>query len=152
MRRRIEDYLEAIYNISKNKGVARTTDIAKALGVKPASVTEMLQKLSGRGYVVYSKYGGVTLTAKGKEIGIEVKRRHDVIKKLLEFLQVPSDIAMRDACIMEHNLSKETIEQLEKFVKFLEKCPKGKPEWLEHFKIYSKTGRFPEECENLGTP
>ena len=45
-----------------------------------------------------------------------------------------------------------TIEQLEKFVKFLENCPKGKPEWLKHFKVYSETGKFPEVCENLGTP
>ncbi|RLF41940.1 MAG: metal-dependent transcriptional regulator [Thermoplasmata archaeon] len=152
MRRRIEDYLEAIYDLSKENGVARTTDIAKTLGVKPASVTEMLQKLSKKGFIIYTKYEGVTLTDKGKEIGIEIKRRHDIIVKLLEFLQVPKDVAMRDACVMEHNLSEETIEQLEKFVKFLENCPKGKPEWLKHFKVYSETGKFPEVCENLGTP
>lgn len=54
---------------------------------------------------------GVTLTAK-KEIGVEVKRRHDIVKRFLEFLQVRRDIAIRGACIMEYDLGKETIEQL----------------------------------------
>lgn len=145
MRRRVEDYLEAIYNISKRNGIARTTEIAKTLRISPASVTEMLQKLHKRGLVVYSKYNGVVLTDKGKEIGVEIKRRHDIIMRVLEFLQVPKDIAERDACIMEHNLSRETINQLEKFVEFVENCPKDGLELLEHLKVYSKTGKFPDD-------
>ncbi|HDO19317.1 MAG TPA: metal-dependent transcriptional regulator [Thermoplasmatales archaeon] len=146
MKKREEDYLETIYNISKEKGVAKTVEIAKTLGVKPASVTEMLQKLYSKKLVNYSKYGGVTLTARGMEIGRSVKERHDTLMEVLEILQVPHEIAEKDACIMEHNLNPITIAQLKKFVDFIRKCPRGEPEWIKHFKIYSETGEFPDEC------
>jgi len=147
--RREEDYLEAIYEIAERKGKARTTDLAEYLGIKPASVTEMLQKLAVKGLVNYSKYGGVTLSEKGKAVAQAVKERHITIMKLLKYLQVPPDIAQRDACIMEHNLSPITIIQLKKFINFIKNCPKNSPLWLEHFKKYSETGEFEcnEECE-----
>ena len=152
--RREEDYLEAIYEIVKRKGKARTTDLAEYLNVKPASVTEMLQKIAMKGLVNYKRYGGVTLTGKGEKVAIAVKERHITIKELLKYLQVPPEIAQKDACIMEHNLDPITIIQLKKFINFIKNCPKDSPLWLEHFKTYSKTGKFEckEECENLGKP
>ena len=145
--RREEDYLEAIYNITREKGYARTTDIADRLGVTPSSVTEMLQKLDSKGFVEYRRYEGVVLTKKGQKIAEAVKGRHDALLELLKILQVPDEVAERDACIMEHGLNPITIIQVKKFVSFVKNCPKGMPEWLEHFKIYSETGKFPIECK-----
>ncbi|KAA0007083.1 MAG: metal-dependent transcriptional regulator [Thermoplasmata archaeon] len=149
LKRREEDYLEAIYEISKRKGKARTTDLAEYLGIKPASVTEMLQKLAAKGLLEYHRYSGVVLSKKGEEVALSVRERHDTIRELLKYLQVPPDIAQRDACIMEHNLSPITIIQLKKFINFIKNCPKNAPIWLEHFKKYSETGEFDcsEECE-----
>ena len=148
--RKVEDYLEAILNIAEDKGYAKITHIATALDVKPSSVTEMMRKLDEMGFVIYIKYEGVSLTQKGEEIAKSVKDRHDTLVELLKMLQVPYPIADKDACTMEHNLDTTTIIQLKKFVSFMkncQNCPKGIPEWIEHFKIYSKTSEFPIECK-----
>jgi len=147
MMRREEDYLEAIYIITKDKSSARTTDIANYLKIKPASATEMLQKLSSKGLINYKKYGGTTLTKKGYDIGKAVSESHYAIMELLKMLQIPEDIANKDACTMEHDLDQKTIGQIKKFVSFMKNCPKEIPLWMEHFKLYSETGDFPPECE-----
>ena len=147
MMRREEDYLEAIYIITRGKGSARTTDIANYLDVKPASATEMLQKLSSKGLIKYKKYAGSTLTEKGYEVGKAVSENHYAIMELLKMLQIPEEIADRDACTMEHDLDEKTIEQIKKFVSFMKNCPKNIPLWMEHFKIYSERGDFPSECK-----
>lgn len=146
--KKVEDYLESIYILYKRKGYARTTDIADCLEVKPSSVTEMLNKLQKLGYIIYRKYEGATLTDKGFSIGAAVKDRHDALMALLRLLQVPEDIADKDACIMEHGLDAVTVIQIKKFIKFVKNCPKDKPEWLENFKHFSNTGEYPFHCEN----
>jgi len=65
----IEDYVELVYNIQKKKKRVQTNDVAFALNINPASVTEIFQKLSNEGYIDYEKYSGVKLTGKGKKIG-----------------------------------------------------------------------------------
>jgi DtxR family transcriptional regulator, Mn-dependent transcriptional regulator len=144
--KKVEDYLEATYIIYKRKGYARTTDIADCLGVKPSTVTEMLNKLDSLGYIEYRKYEGAVLTSEGYKIGEAVKGRHDTLMTLLRFLQIPEDIADKDACLMEHGLDSVTVIQIKKFVKFVNKCPKGRPDWLDHFKHFSETGEWPLDC------
>ena len=60
----IEDYAEIIYILEEEKGMVHTNDIASALDINPASVTEIFQKLNDEGYINYEKYTGVTLTEK----------------------------------------------------------------------------------------
>lgn len=66
--RKAENYLEAIFNITEEKGYARIKDIASALGVNPASVVEMMNKLNDMDFVIYRKYDSVRLTPKGEAI------------------------------------------------------------------------------------
>jgi len=146
LKRRTEDYLETIYEISKEKGFARVKDIATRLKVKPASVSEMLQKLAKNGYVIYEKRLFVMLTEKGLKTAVQVKERRETIIKFLETIGVPTEIAERDACIMEHVLHPETLKQLKNFVRFIEFSPRD-PLWLKHFKEFCKTGEHP--CQQL---
>jgi len=143
--RKTEDYLEAIYNIIEKKGYARVKDIASELNVSSPSVTEMMKKLSNKGFIVYEKYSGITLTNKGRKIAEGVKRRHVIFEDFLNIILVPKDIANRDACTMEHHLDPKTIEQFSKFVEFVKSAPIS-PKWLEHFKEYCKTGKY--KCEH----
>lgn len=142
-----EDYLEAVYNSLKIRGHARTNQIADDLGIKAPSVTEMFQKLKSQGLINYKRYRGATLTQKGNQIAKSVKDSHEAIREFFQILQVRQEVADKDACKVEHNLSPETTIQLKKFVEFLKNCPKGEPNWIEHFKKYSETGKFPEECK-----
>jgi len=140
--RRTEDYLEAIYWLSRERGYTRVKEIAKYLGVKPASVSEMLSKLARRGFVVYEKRLLVSLTPEGRMVAECVRERREILVKFLVTLGVPEKIAEEDACIMEHVLHKETITQLKKFVKFVEESP-ADPMWLNHFKEFCESGVHP---------
>ena len=142
---RVEDYLRVIYEVVKRKGYARTKDIAAELGVKPPTVTEMLKKLDRKGLISYEKYGGVTLTKKGEEIARSVESRHETFIKLLEMLLVPEEVARRDAHVLEHGLSPETIEQFTKFVEFISNSPSYPmfmKRWLELFRSYCESGKI----------
>jgi len=139
----MEDYLETIYALSKEKGDVRVKDIAHNLGIKSASVSEMLRKLDKCRYVACEKYGDIALTSKGELVGKTVMVRHETIKAFLKIIFVPEDVADRSACTIEHNLEVETIEQLTKFVKFVGAYSMH-PKWLEHFEVYCRTGNIPK--------
>jgi len=139
--RRSEDYLRSIYEIIERKGFARIKDISKELEVRPSTVVEMVKKLHNEGFVRYEKYGGVTLTPRGREIAEAVKERHETFKKFLEILLVPEDIALKDSHILEHQLDPKTIQQFTRFVKFISESserPKFVKRWLEQFKEYCR--------------
>jgi Mn-dependent DtxR family transcriptional regulator len=137
----IEDYVELIYILQKEKEIVHTKDIASALDISPASVTEIFQKLSNEGYINYEKYSGVILTEKGRKIGIDTKKKHDTLKSFLILLGVDDKIADEDACKIEHNVNPETMRKLRKFVKFA-KLEDGCKRWLDHFKYYDETGKY----------
>jgi DtxR family Mn-dependent transcriptional regulator len=141
-KRTIEEYLEIVYMIQiKNKKV-HTTNVASALHVNPASVTEMFQKLSTEGYINYEKYSGVTLTQKGKKIAILTKKKHDTLKKFLMILGIDETIADTDACKIEHSVHTETMRKLRKFVEFANLdnvCSR----WLDHYKEFVQHGTIP---------
>ena len=65
---RAEDYLRAVNEIIQQKGYARTNDISKELNVQQPTVVEMMKKLHNRGFVIYEKCGGISLTPQGKDI------------------------------------------------------------------------------------
>lgn len=114
-----EDYLEAILNVSREKGYAKTRDVADELELSPPSVVEMFAKLDRKKLVVYRKYEGVTLTAAGRTIAEQIKYRHDVLVGFLRLNAVPEDIATKDACFMEHELNAETIQKIKQFVEYV---------------------------------
>ena len=64
----IQDYLKQIYGLSTKGGPASTTDLAAGLGIAPASVTGMIQRLAKASpkLVDYHKHQGVTLTERGR--------------------------------------------------------------------------------------
>ena len=115
----IEDYLESILFISEKKGYAQVTEIARFLKISKASVTEMISKLKSHNLVNYEKYGTITLTSVGMIIARRVKDRNEIWKTFLELIGVNPEVADVDCCLMEHNLSKETITKLKEFINFI---------------------------------
>ncbi len=139
----MEDYLETIALLKKNKGIVKVSDIGKMMNVKKPSVTEALNLLSNYNLVVHERYGHVELTPEGKKAAKEVQKRHDLLTKFLgEVLKIDSRVAAEDACKMEHSLSSQTFKKLTKFIEFIETCPDGnRPDWLKSFDYYYKSGR-----------
>ena len=108
----MEDYLEAIFNLGKEKRVVRVRDIAGRLGVKMPTVTNMLKTLREGGLVDYEKYEYLELTDKGADVGREIHRRHHVLRGFLtDILSVKPDRADEEACKMEHAVSTSTLDR-----------------------------------------
>ena len=126
----IEDYLEQIHNLIAAKGYARVVDIAQNLAISQASVTNMVQKLAGEGYVVYERYRGITLTDEGRNVGAAIARRHEVLTRLLSGFGLDPDLVHRDVEGMEHHISKSTLKVLTLILEELE----GNPELLRKLK------------------
>lgn len=145
-KRTIEDYVELVYDVQKGKKRVHTNDIASALDINPASVTEIFQKLSAEGFVSYKKYSGIKLTDKGKDIALKTKKKHNTLKEFLMLLGIDKSIAEKDACEMEHILHKSTMDTIIKFVEVVKKC-EVTPFWLERLKEYVKTGKL-KKCPN----
>jgi len=141
-KRTIEEYVEVVLNLQTKIHKVHTNNVAEALHVNPASVTEMFQKLSNEGYIHYEKYSGVTLTEKGKKIAVLTKKKHETLKNFLMILGVNEKIADTDACRIEHNVNPETMEKLRRFVEFV-RLENVCSRWLDHYNEFVKNGTAP---------
>ncbi|MCD8155388.1 MAG: metal-dependent transcriptional regulator [Clostridiales bacterium] len=112
IRESAEDYLEAILMLSKKGDGVRSIDIAAQLGVSKPSVSHAMKLLREDGYIAMDRYGTVTLLEKGEQIASRIYERHTVLSQLLEDLGVTPEVALADACKMEHDLSAESFEKI----------------------------------------
>lgn len=138
----LEDYLEAIYIINQEKKVVRVKEIAQFLNVKTPSVVDAVSKLTERGFVIHEKYGYLNLSEKGVKEGKNIYKKHEEIYKFLnQLLGVEDKTSKKDACGIEHYISRETLDKIIKLVKFIETSPEGYPEWLKNFNYYVNFGK-----------
>ncbi len=130
----MEDYLEAIHFLKKEKGVSRVSDISTHLDVRSSSVNAALQGLSKKGLVIHEKYGYVDLTEKGSQLATEVQNKHDILFRFLtEFLAVDKEPAMQEACRIEHAISQQTFAHLTRFFSYMDT---QHPTWLPTLRAY----------------
>lgn len=107
-----EDYLETILLLSKKLPVVRSVDIATELGYKKSSVSVAMKHLREKNHITVTPQGYIYLTDSGKEIANEVYERHEWFTKWLVSLGVDEAIASKDACKMEHVISKESFKAI----------------------------------------
>ena len=113
-----ENYLETILILSQKLPVVRSVDIANELGFKKSSVSVAMKKLRENGYIEMKHDGSLILLPPGREIAARIYERHKVLTDYFEFLGVDKEVAQKDACKIEHDLSEET------FLKFKEDVEK----------------------------
>jgi DtxR family Mn-dependent transcriptional regulator len=104
----IQDYLKAIYHLTRSVPATGTLDIARVLQITPASVSNMLQKMdeSQPGLIKYQKRHGVSLTTVGEQAALRVLRRHRLIEEyLVEKLDYTWDQVHDEAERLEHAIS-----------------------------------------------
>ena len=111
-----EDYLETILMLSEVKPVVRSVDIANELGYKKSSVSVAMKNLRERGHITVTDEGYIYLTETGKQIADMIYERHKLISEWLMKLGVPKEIALDDACKVEHDLSTESFDAIKKYV------------------------------------
>lgn len=118
----LENYLETIAMLKNKNKIVRVKDISKVLDVKNSSVNVALNVLSDKGLVIHEKYGYVDLTNEGQKIADDIQYKEDVLFKFFtEILGVEKNIALKDACKMEHTISDETLSKLIFFIGKVEK-------------------------------
>ena len=107
-----EDYLRAVYEITRKLGYAKPKDISKALGVSSATVTGMIKKLSESGLINHEKHGAISLTEQGLAHAVSVSRRYEFFLSLLRSAGIAEEKARDEAMVLEHGISNETLERL----------------------------------------
>jgi DtxR family Mn-dependent transcriptional regulator len=143
----MEDYLEAIYQISLEKQAARAKDISDRLKVNKSSVTSALRSLSDKKLVNYAPYDIITLTVEGERLAREISRRHETLKDFfVKVLLLDEDEAEDASCKIEHAISNKIIDRLISFVEFMEICPRGGTEWLKGFRRHCENGDTSIQC------
>jgi DtxR family Mn-dependent transcriptional regulator len=126
----IQDYLKHIFELSAEHGTASTNDLAERLGVAPASVTGMVQRLAASEprLIRYRKHQGVTLTAAGERAALEVIRHHRLLETyLVRALGYSWDEVHEEACRLEHVISEDFEARIAAALGDPERDPHGDP-------------------------
>lgn len=112
----LEDYAELIADLLDQEGEARTTDMAKRLGVSHATAVKALSRLKREGLVTARPYRGVFLTESGRELADRARARHRLVVDLLLTIGVPREAAEQDAEGIEHHVSDTTLAAFAAFM------------------------------------
>jgi DtxR family Mn-dependent transcriptional regulator len=124
----IQDYLKEIYKLERAGGAVSTSALAAAQRVAPASASAMVKKLAALELVQHTPYHGVELTAAGEQVAVEVIRHHRLLELYLaETLGVDVDDVHDEADRLEHVLSEELEQRIDKALGFPTHDPHGDP-------------------------
>jgi len=133
----LEDYLEAIFNLAGEAGVARSKDISRSLAVSGASVTGALRTLKQKGLANHKPYGFVTLTDTGKAAAAEIVRKHNILKCFfINILGIDAETAQHAACKAEHILGPNVIARLLSFIEFVTASGRNGYDVADQFKRF----------------
>jgi DtxR family transcriptional regulator, Mn-dependent transcriptional regulator len=123
-----QDYLKAIYMLLSRGQEASNSAIAQALGVAPASATNMVKRLADVGLIEHVPYRGVQLTPAGQQVALEMVRHHRLIELFLhDILDMPWDQVHVEAERLEHAISEEVEEAIARKLGYPSVDPHGDP-------------------------
>ena len=144
----LEDYLEAIYQLGREKKAARAREISKRLGVNRSSVTGALHALAERKLINYAPYDIATLTPEGERLAANISHRHLVLRDFfVKVLGVEPTEAEDSACRVEHVVSETILDRLAQFVDFIQICPRLDINWIEETGYFCERPDSAESCE-----
>lgn len=108
----MEDYLEAVLVLQQKHGYIRCVDVAGYLGVTKPSVSRAVKELSKKKCLLKKDDGTLSLTEQGRQIAQQIYEKHQFFTKQLIEAVVPRDIAVQDACRLEHVISETSFNKL----------------------------------------
>jgi DtxR family Mn-dependent transcriptional regulator len=126
--RTVEEYLESIGALEERESPVSTSSIAQSMGLSMASISEMLHRLSSKGLVEYTPYGGTSLTEEGRKRFLRLTRRHRLWEVFLNrHLGIGWEDVYQYACNLEHATTDVLANKLDDFLKNPDTCPHGSP-------------------------
>jgi DtxR family Mn-dependent transcriptional regulator len=150
---KIEDYLETIYRLSMEMDTVGVSDVAKARGVSVPTARTAVNRLQEYGFLHQKHYGKIILHESGWKKGKEIFRFHKTLRRFLrDFLLVNKKTAEKEACRMEHGLSRETLERLVLFLQVLEKSEELEPGCLSAYRESLKNTDFSKILDGDSEP
>ncbi|MBS1607170.1 MAG: metal-dependent transcriptional regulator [Bacteroidetes bacterium] len=121
-----ENYLKNLFNVGDGEKEVGTNELAAYLGVKPASVNDMLKKLKEKKLVDYEKYGKISLTEEGRRKAVEVVRKHRLWETFLySTFDFTWDEVHEVAEQLEHIQSAKLVNKLDEFLNYPAYDPHG---------------------------
>jgi DtxR family Mn-dependent transcriptional regulator len=142
-----EHYLRAIWEVRTRQGYARLADVARELGVAPPTLSVGLRPLEARGLVGHDTHRFLVLTPEGERIARQVHHRFAVMRAFLrDVLGIADDVALVEACLMEHDVSAGTAERLLDLIKLLREDEELRDFFRRRFAEYQRKCRPSEEC------
>ena len=106
--------------LSQRQGQVRSIDIVNELGFSKPSVSVAMKNLRQSGHIEMDPHGHITLTEAGLEIANTMYERHTLLSHWLMRLGVSQEIALEDACRIEHVISKESFEAIKKHAEMVQ--------------------------------
>ncbi len=127
--RMVEDYVTLIWKAYEwPGGRPATTEMAEQLGVTASTVSANLKKLARDGYIDYEPYGQIVLTDAGRQIAVEIVRRHRIVESyLVEALGLTWDQVHDEADRLEHAVSDLVLERMNAALGSPQRDPHGDP-------------------------
>ncbi|MDQ7092076.1 metal-dependent transcriptional regulator [Desulfosporosinus sp. PR] len=114
----MENYLEAVYELAREGGSARLTDIAARLDVTKSTANTAMSILAQKGLLTNEKYQQIYLTEAGLEIAAVISEKHHIIQRFLtDILQIDFATANTDACAIEHVISNTSVAAMHDFLR-----------------------------------
>ena len=114
-----EMYLEAIYQLQRQRGSVRSVDVAEFMGYSKPSVSRAVGLLKQGGYLLMDKDGSLALTEMGYSQAEKIYERHEILTGLLVRLGVSPETAAEDACRLEHAISDESFESIRRYIEMI---------------------------------
>lgn len=120
----LEDYVEAIYIAHLNNKPLKGAELARQLNISRASVSEALAKLVDKKLITYNSYEAIAITEEGIKAAKKVYEKHHIIEHFFEkVLDIPHKEASDNACEIEHIISQNILEKMQKFTNLCKKHP-----------------------------
>jgi DtxR family Mn-dependent transcriptional regulator len=111
----MEDYLEMICRLNHDKHPVRIKELAECLHVKPSSASKMAGNLKGQGLVEFEKYGTVSLTEDGMQLGEYLLFRHEVLHRFFCYINQKTD-ELEQVEKVEHFMNPQTVYNIQKWL------------------------------------
>lgn len=113
----MENYLEAVYELSKEKNFARLSDVAQRLNVTKASASKAMKSLLDKGLISTERYREIYLTEEGKKTAEITAAKHETIREFfIRVLKIDPSTADTDACAIEHVISYTSVKAMMDYI------------------------------------
>ncbi len=124
----VEEYVEGILRLQKEVDRVSTGELAVYMCVSAGSATTMMKKMAELGLVEHTPYKGILLTPLGEKVAKQLTRAHRILERfLVDTVELPWNDVHELACKLEHYISDDVINQIDKKLGHPKTCPHGNP-------------------------